>query len=223
MSDEILKAVLRHDTLDIFFQKMEEYKDAVILIGKKLNQRLHQDTAQANLSIAHPSTCQGENQTLHYIDNEWIIKDDLPLHFVLLRGIVEEIINKINFIDNPFIFSQFATLKDLVAAVFKAMDLRFLPEDIEYYCIHESLIQSQVAEVRHNESGTVKERNAAISEPLNVALGIVDRLAVYEIFKMKHDELIKDSLKKKTVKKVDPLLANGWRHLNNVQQIPEIC
>ncbi len=73
--------------------------------------------------------------------------------------------------------------------------------------------------MRHNESGTVKERNVAFSKPLNVALGIVDRLAVYEIFKMKHDELIKDRLKKKTVKKVDLLWPNGWRHLNNVQQI----
>ncbi len=110
---------------------MEEYKDAVISMGKRLNPEIRPGYCPGELFDCTPfNLVRDENQTLHYIDNEWTIKDDLPLHFILLRGIVQEIINKINFIDNPFIFSQFATLKDLVAAVFKAMDLHFCPKTL---------------------------------------------------------------------------------------------
>jgi GT2 family glycosyltransferase/glycosyltransferase involved in cell wall biosynthesis/SAM-dependent methyltransferase len=207
MSEEILKAVLRHDTLDAFYQKMKEYKDVVILISKKLNRSITPEYCPGELIDCTPyNLIRAEDRSLHYIDNEWTTKDDLPLHFILLRGIVTEITHKINFIDNPFLFSQFTTLKDLVASIFKAMNLQLSQEDIELFCSYESAIQAQVAGMPHKQDAMAEEFKAIFSAPLNDVLGIIDRLSAYDICKMQFDKFLEDNREKTTITKVDSII-----------------
>lgn len=214
LSDEILKTVLRHDTLYALFQKMKEYKDAVILIGKKLNRAITPGYCPGELIDCTPyNLVRAEDRSLHYIDNEWTTKDDLPLHFVLLRGIVTEITHKINFIDNPFLFRQFTTLKDLVASIFKAMDLQLSQENIEYFCRYESAIQAQVRGTPHKQDAMVEELKAIFSAPLNDALGIIDRLSVHDICKMQFDKFLEDNREKTTVTKVDSIIFERLKKL----------
>ena len=214
LSDEIQKAILRHETLGEFFQKMKEYKDVVISMSTRLKPEIRPGYCPGEFIDCTPfNLIRSGNSTLRYIDNEWITKGDLPLHFVLLRGIVSEITNKISFLDNPFLFRQFVTLKDLVAAVFKEMDLHLLPEDIDYFCRHESAIQAQVAGAPQRVDTMIEHFNAVFSDPLDKALGIVERLAVRDICKMLNDGTIEDNREKAAVVNVDSLLSKRLKKL----------
>lgn len=214
LSDELQRAVLRHETLHEFFRKMKEYKDTVISMSRELKPDAGPGYCPGELVDCTPfNLIRSADQTLHYIDNEWIAEDDLPLHFILLRGIVAEITNKIRFIDNPSLFACYETFKDLVDAVFTNMGLELSDEDIDFYCTREAEIQSQVSGTFQRKATIARRLKAVFSKPLNKALGMTERFAVYELSKILSEESIEDRRETTAALKVDSLLFDQLEKL----------
>ena len=216
LSDELQRAVLRHETLQEFFLKMKEYKDAVISMCKTLRPDADLENCPGELVDCTPfNLIRAADKTLHYIDNEWIATEELPLHFILLRGIVAEITNKIRFIDNPALFTQYETLKDLIADVFTNMGLNLSDEDIDYYCTREAEIQSQISGMFQRKAAIAKRFKAVFSEPLDRTLGIMERYSVYDLYRILSEKSIEDRWEKAVARKVDSLIFERLEKLDS--------
>ena len=216
LSDELQRAVLRHETLQAFFRKMKEYKDTVISMCRKLKPDASPGYCPGELVDCTPfNLIKAADQALHYIDNEWIATEELPFHFILLRGIVAEITNKIRFIDNPSLFACYETFKDLVSDIFTNMGLDLSDEDIDYYCTREAEIQSQVSGTFQRKAAIARRFKAVFSEPLDKALGMTERFAVYDLCKILSKKSIKDRRETAAAQKIDSLVIEQLKKLES--------
>jgi SAM-dependent methyltransferase len=185
LSDEIQKALLRHADLDPFFLKMVQYKEAVESNAKKRTPKIPYGYCPRELVDCTPfNLIRDKDGALHYIDDEWISEKDVPMNYVVLRGLVAELTAKIRYLDTANRFAPFPTLKDLAVAVFKAIGLPLSDLDIDYYCRTEALIQSQITGARGAEKAMEKHYHALFSAPLGNALGVTAKLSVIEICKL---------------------------------------
>jgi glycosyltransferase involved in cell wall biosynthesis/GT2 family glycosyltransferase/SAM-dependent methyltransferase len=208
LSDEIQRAVLRRDTLDEFFRKMNDYKDAVVSLSRKLSPGIGAGRCPGALFDCTPfNLIRSADGGLRYIDNEWVAEGDLPLNYVLLRGIVIEVTNKLAFLDNPFLFRQFDTLAGFAARTFEAMGLRLSPEDIAHYCRYEAEIQAQVMGGSKDREALREQLEEVFSGPLDRTLGLDERLPVRDVCRMMQDGSAAERRERAAAAKVASLLS----------------
>ncbi|MBN1227720.1 MAG: glycosyltransferase [Deltaproteobacteria bacterium] len=189
-SDEILKLFLQRDPYNAFVQKMTEYKNFIINLNKKRNPTGRTDYCSGELIDCTPfNLVRQKDKSLHYIDNEWRMSNDIPLMFILLRGIIGELLSKINYIKNPELFRQHANLNELAVDIFKRMGMQLTEDDIEYYCQHEALIQVQVTASQSLKKKMTQRFKTLFYIPLKDALNIITKLPSWEICRLHEHKL----------------------------------
>ena len=189
-SDEILKLFQQREPYRAFIQKMTEYKDTVIKLSRQKKPVIRPDYCAGELIDCTPfNLIRTKDKSLHYIDNEWTTNKDVPLVFVLLRGILGELTAKINYFNDPGVYGQFANIKDLSKDIFNEIGIQLSDGDIEYYCQREASIQAQVAGVQTMEDKIAQNFRNLFSAPLKNVLSVLTRLSLWSLCKLLQLEL----------------------------------
>lgn len=189
-SDEIAGVFLQADVYEKYIQKLREYKDFIIELNRKKAALSSHSHFEGELIDCIPSNIVRKNDhSLHYIDNEWIMDEKVPLNYILLRGILNDLMLKVDYINSMIPFSQFSTLKELLSYIFEKLGTPLSSDDLKYYCYKEAMIQAQVG-INHSIESLKNEFESWFNLLLRDVFNIHCRLPVWENFKYQIKELV---------------------------------
>lgn len=83
------------------------------------------------------NSIEDQNGNLHFIDREWVIKDDIKLTFVLIRGLIS-VFTGISYLNYP---NFQGTMIELILALFKEIGINITEETIQESIIDNSFYQ----------------------------------------------------------------------------------
>jgi Tfp pilus assembly protein PilF/SAM-dependent methyltransferase len=185
LSDELYRTLFRATSLSGYFQKLCEYKDAVIALSQRLRPDLPAQLCAGELVDATPfNLIRTASGALELIDHEWSSSEPVPLKFVLLRGLLAELSAKTRYIESGAPFASYGTLRALAEAAFSAMGLSLSDADIDHYAHNEAAIQQQAIALKHDHAVMTQAHRSAFASPLGQVLHLTQRVPLAEVARL---------------------------------------
>jgi len=190
LSDELLLLMQQPNPLPSLFRKLKEYKNAVLRMSSTIKPDIRPGMCPGELVDCTPfNLIRSKDGLLHYIDNEWIAKEEVPLNFVLLRGVFGELIAKISYFNDPSPLARYATLKEFLFAIFRNMDQPLTENDIEQFCLREAAMQAQISDDPQSGEPLAQLLRERFTVPLKESLRIIQKISVNNLCKLLSEEL----------------------------------